>query len=134
MDPAPSKSESPPPYCHFQRKFSKESHHAIDCSNHYRPRTPAARKHPRQQQENHVGGQRLPLIGSVELSADGMSASIRGLVVDYVAGRSLPRFFDTLEQDFTGWNGVRTWESVEHALRIDAQHLGLGHVRLTWTF
>ncbi|MFB8276882.1 DUF6228 family protein [Nocardia colli] len=69
----------------------------------------------------------------VELSAEGMSASTHGLMVDYVAGRSLPRFLDALEHDFTGWDGVRTWESMDHELQIAARYLSLGHVRLTWT-
>ncbi|WP_051023373.1 DUF6228 family protein [Nocardia pneumoniae] len=68
-----------------------------------------------------------------ELSAEGMSASMRGLLVDHVGGRSLSRFVDTLEQDFTGWTGIRTWESMDHELRIDTEHAPLGHVRLTWT-
>ncbi|MFE3195491.1 DUF6228 family protein [Nocardia sp. NPDC059240] len=68
-----------------------------------------------------------------ELSADGMVASLRGLILDYVNGRSLPAFLSTLEQDFAGWQGVRTWESMDHELRIDARHLTLGHVRLDWS-
>ncbi|MGW4245595.1 DUF6228 family protein [Nocardia sp. NPDC004722] len=68
----------------------------------------------------------------VELSADGMVASTRGLMLDYVAGRSLPRFLSTLERDFAGWHGIRTWDSMNDELRIEAQHLTLGHVRLVW--
>ncbi|MFI9408150.1 DUF6228 family protein [Nocardia sp. NPDC052316] len=69
----------------------------------------------------------------VELSADGMAASMRGLILDYVAGRSLPGFISSLERDFGGWHGIRTWKSMDHELRIEARHLTLGHVRLDWS-
>ncbi|GAB0107943.1 hypothetical protein JMUB6875_69460 [Nocardia sp. JMUB6875] len=69
----------------------------------------------------------------VELSGDGMVASMHGLILDYVNGRSLPGFLSTLERDFAGWQGIRTWESMNHELRIEARHLTLGHVRLDWT-
>ncbi|MFC9437578.1 DUF6228 family protein [Nocardia sp. NPDC057030] len=68
----------------------------------------------------------------VELSADGMVASMRGLMLDYVAGRSLPSFFSTLERDFIGWQGIRTWDSMDDELRIEARHSTWGHVRLDW--
>ncbi|MFD6104951.1 DUF6228 family protein [Nocardia salmonicida] len=67
-----------------------------------------------------------------ELSSDGMSATIRGLLLDEVGGRSLPRFLDSLVADFAGWNGIRTWDTLDHGLRIDAHHI-LGHVQLDWT-
>ena len=35
-----------------------------------------------------------------------------------------------LAESYRGWDGVRTWESLEHDLRIDAMHDGRGHVRL----
>ncbi|WP_194838741.1 DUF6228 family protein [Nocardia sp. XZ_19_369] len=69
----------------------------------------------------------------VELSADGMVASMRGLILDYVAGRSLPGFISSLERDFAGWQGIRTWESMDHELRIEARHSTLGHVQLDWS-
>ncbi|MFF2554590.1 DUF6228 family protein [Nocardia sp. NPDC058058] len=69
----------------------------------------------------------------VEFSAEGLAASMRGLMLDYVAGRSLPSFLDTLERDFAGWQGIRVWDSMDHELRIEAQHLTLGHVRLVWS-
>ncbi|GAB2444920.1 DUF6228 family protein [Nocardia tengchongensis] len=68
-----------------------------------------------------------------ELSGNGMTATIRGIMLDTVGGRSLPHFLDTLVADFAGWDGIRTWESLNHELRIDAEHLRLGHVQLDWS-
>ncbi|MFE4455973.1 DUF6228 family protein [Nocardia tengchongensis] len=68
-----------------------------------------------------------------ELSGDGMTATIHGIMLDTVGGRSLPHFLDTLVADFAGWDGIRTWESLNHELRIDAEHLRLGHVQLDWS-
>lgn len=69
----------------------------------------------------------------VELSADGMVASMSGLMLDYVAGRSLPRFLSTLARDFTSWQGIRTWDSMDDELRIEAQHSTRGHIQLVWS-
>lgn len=69
----------------------------------------------------------------VELSAGGMVASTRGLLLDYVSGRSLPGFLGTLERDFAGWQGIRVWDSMDHEFRVEARHLALGHVRLDWS-
>ncbi|MFJ4649785.1 DUF6228 family protein [Nocardia sp. NPDC088792] len=69
----------------------------------------------------------------VELSGAGMVASMRGLILDVYAGRSLPAFVSALERDFAGWQGIRTWESMDHELQIEARHLNLGHVRLDWS-
>ncbi|MEV6816345.1 DUF6228 family protein [Micromonospora sp. NPDC051296] len=33
-------------------------------------------------------------------------------------------------QSFYGWDGVRSWQSLERDLRIDATHDGRGHVSL----
>ncbi|MFE3795791.1 hypothetical protein KHQ06_37205 [Nocardia tengchongensis] len=68
-----------------------------------------------------------------ELSGDGMTATIRGVMLDTVGGRSLPHFLDTLVADFAGWDEIRTWKSLNRELRIDAEHLRLGHVRLGWS-
>ena len=35
-----------------------------------------------------------------------------------------------LAESYRGWDGVRTWELLEHDLRIDAMHDGQGHVSL----
>ena len=77
-------------------------------------------------------GRRLPN-GAVEL----LDVSIRGW--DLKAGKSvyegyadgfeqLARFFEDLAASWRGWSGERTYESIEHDLRIVATHDG--HVRL----
>jgi hypothetical protein len=35
-----------------------------------------------------------------------------------------------LADAYRGWDGVRTWESLEHDLRMEATHDGRGHVSL----
>ncbi|MFI9504616.1 DUF6228 family protein [Nocardia sp. NPDC052566] len=66
-----------------------------------------------------------------ELSANGMTATVNGLLLDVVGGRSLPHFLDSLVNDFAGWDGIRSWESLDHELRIDAQHVHR-RIRLDW--
>lgn len=77
-------------------------------------------------------GRRLPN-GAAEL----LDVSIRDL--DLKAGKSvyegytdgfeqLARFFEELAASWRGWSGERTYESIEHDLRIVATHDG--HVRL----
>src|SRR5262249_54274306 len=44
----------------------------------------------------------------------------------------LADFFDGLAEDWRGWDGVRTWESAEGDLRIEALH-EYGHVHLRVT-
>jgi hypothetical protein len=50
-----------------------------------------------------------------------------------VRGDTLTPFLDELATDFAGWRGVRTWESLEHDVKIDAVFRSRGHVELTWT-
>jgi hypothetical protein len=38
-----------------------------------------------------------------------------------------------LAESFHGWEGVRSWESLEHTLHIAATHDGRGHVSLRFT-
>lgn len=46
---------------------------------------------------------------------------------------SFTGYFDDLVEGFAGWGGVRTWETADHDLRVDAKYLSGGHVNLAWT-
>src|SRR5262249_46137098 len=45
-------------------------------------------------------------------------------------GDGIVDWADDLAESYRGWDGVRTWESLEGDLRIDATHDGQGHVNL----
>ncbi|ASW54873.1 DUF6228 family protein [Plantactinospora sp. KBS50] len=45
-------------------------------------------------------------------------------------GDGIVAWADSLAESFHGWDGVRTWQSLERDLRIDATHDGRGHVSL----
>ena len=62
-----------------------------------------------------------------EFSDAGVSAS---RMVRTLGGDGLPAWVAELAESFTGWDGVRSWRSLEHDLRIDATHDGSGHVSL----
>ncbi|MGI5528834.1 DUF6228 family protein [Streptomyces syringium] len=47
-------------------------------------------------------------------------------------GDGLDTFLDELAEDFRGWEGARTWRSLEHELTLSAVHGPGGYVRLTW--
>jgi hypothetical protein len=64
---------------------------------------------------------------AVEIRGGGVQANA---VVRSLAGDDLPRFLRDLAADFRGWPEARHWQSLEHQLRIDATHDGLGHVTL----
>jgi len=67
-----------------------------------------------------------------ELQLRGLSASVR-VVHSYATGfADLAEFFQCLAEDWRGWDGVRTWESLESDLKIDASHQ-YGHVQLRVT-
>ncbi|MFI6306147.1 DUF6228 family protein [Amycolatopsis thailandensis] len=67
-----------------------------------------------------------------ELQLDGLSASVL-LAHHYATGfADLAEFFQEHGDDWRGWDGVRTWESLEKELRIDASHQS-GHVQLRVT-
>ena len=79
-----------------------------------------------------ASGRRFPN-GAVEL----LDVTVRDM--DLEAGKSvyegytdgfeqLARFFEDLAASWRGWSGERTYESIEHDLRIVASHDG--HVRL----
>lgn len=43
-----------------------------------------------------------------------------------------PTFIQQLVDDFRGWEGTRSWRSLEDQLRIDATWTGGGHVELSF--
>lgn len=47
-------------------------------------------------------------------------------------GDGLDSFLDELAEDFRGWEGARTWRSLEHDLTLLATHGPRGYVHLTW--
>ncbi|MBQ1023995.1 DUF6228 family protein [Micromonospora sp. C95] len=62
-----------------------------------------------------------------ELDDAGVNAAT---LVRTLAGDGIVTWTDSLAESFYGWNGVRSWQSLEHDLRIDATHDGRGHVSL----
>jgi hypothetical protein len=67
-----------------------------------------------------------------ELRSDGLIAT-RRVYHGYTQGfADLADFFAGFAADWRGWDGARTWESVEGDLRIEAQHK-FGHVQLRVT-
>lgn len=47
-------------------------------------------------------------------------------------GDGLDVFLSSLVEDFRGWEGERTWHSLEYDLSLSAEHRSGGHVHLTW--
>jgi len=47
-------------------------------------------------------------------------------------GDGLDNFLSALAEDFRGWEGTRTWRSLEHDLALCAEHRTGGYVHLTW--
>ena len=75
-----------------------------------------------------------PIVRTViaELSSSGLRA-IRTVVHSYSTGfADLAGFFAQLEQDWRGWDDVRSWRSLEGDLSIEARHQ-FGHVQLRVT-
>ena len=69
---------------------------------------------------------------ATELHEDGMSAATIARV-DGAFANSVPTlagFVQSLAAAWDGWDGVRTWQSIEHELTIDARHDGRGYVSL----
>ncbi|MFJ8657131.1 DUF6228 family protein [Streptomyces rochei] len=64
------------------------------------------------------------------VTAHGESARIEVMVRTW-DGDGLDVFLAELAEAFRGWNGTRTWRSLEDDLTLAAEHAG-SHVRLTW--
>lgn len=62
-----------------------------------------------------------------EISDVGVSATTAIRTLD---GDALASWAAELAESYPGWDGVRSWKSQEHDLRIDAMHDRRGHVSL----
>src|SRR5262245_26678387 len=58
----------------------------------------------------------------VRLTADGLECE--RTVSTTQDGNTLGRFAASLAEDWRGWEGTRTWESLWRDLRVEATHLG----------
>jgi hypothetical protein len=61
------------------------------------------------------------------LAADGMEAST-GVYV--MGGDGLANLFEAMASEWRGWDGVKSWESLEGDLEVAAQHDRLGQITL----
>lgn len=57
----------------------------------------------------------------VDIRGDGLACEAATLSA---RGDGLDRFLASLADDWRGWDGVRTWNSLEHGLTIEATHEG----------
>jgi hypothetical protein len=65
---------------------------------------------------------------TVEIAGPGLSA--RSVVRSYEDEQGLGTWFRQLAEDWRGWPAVRSWDSIEHEMTIDATCDSHGHVRL----
>ncbi|MFD8144038.1 DUF6228 family protein [Streptomyces sp. NPDC059708] len=65
------------------------------------------------------------------VKARGRWVSVETLVRTW-DGDGLDAFLSSLAEDFRGWEGARTWRSLERDLTLSAEHHTGGHVHLTW--
>lgn len=68
-----------------------------------------------------------------QIAAPGLTATLHGVTLSVMGGTDLVPFLDGLATDFTGWDGTRTWTTLDGDLRIDAVFGAGGHVSLIWT-
>jgi hypothetical protein len=66
----------------------------------------------------------------VTLSLPGLSASTEADAIAYDGEHALGQLFRRLADDWRGWEGERTWSSLEGDFVLAATHDGLGHVAL----
>lgn len=69
---------------------------------------------------------------AIEASAPGLAARVDEAVAG-IWGPDLATFLDELAESFRGWNGERSWHSLDRDLTITAVFRSGGHVGLTWT-
>ncbi|MET8008300.1 DUF6228 family protein [Nonomuraea glycinis] len=69
---------------------------------------------------------------ATELYDDGMTASTVAKIDGMYASLdcALPGFVEGLAADWRGWDGVRTWTSMERELALDVRHDRRSHVSL----
>jgi hypothetical protein len=63
---------------------------------------------------------------------ESLAGTVHGITIG-VGEEHLSTFLHHLAEDFTGWENVRTWETYDRDLRVDAEHSSGGCVDLTWT-
>lgn len=61
--------------------------------------------------------------GSFTVTIDSPELSLRHSVIT-MGGDGLSEFIQSVEDDWRGWEGERSWHSLEGGLRIDAKHSG----------
>ncbi|WP_330256136.1 DUF6228 family protein [Nocardia sp. NBC_00565] len=69
----------------------------------------------------------------VQIGAPGLLAAVHQVTLTVMGESDLVWFFDDLAGNFTGWDGARVWESMDHDLRVEAVFASRGYVSLTWT-
>ena len=81
---------------------------------------------------NHVSLE-INLVQNEKLTAifhgDGVQFEIKSYL--YHDAHELCLFFDQIAEKWRGWNGIKTWTSVERDFKLEAVHNGLNAVRLT---
>ncbi|MCB5167399.1 DUF6228 family protein [Streptomyces bambusae] len=65
------------------------------------------------------------------VTAQGQWVRVETLVRTW-EGDGLDAFLSALAEDFRGWEGERTWRSLERDLTLSAEHRPGGYVHLTW--
>lgn len=68
---------------------------------------------------------------SIKFHSDGVQVEARPYL--YTDGQYLAQFFQALANDWKGWNGGRTWKSIEGDLQFEAFHNMLSDVNLQVT-
>lgn len=69
---------------------------------------------------------------SAEVGAADLRATIHE-VTDWTRGNNLAGFLEELAESFTGWEGTRSWQTLDRDLCVDAVFRSGGHVEMTWT-
>jgi hypothetical protein len=64
------------------------------------------------------------------LAADGMHATAR---VVLLGGNGLAMLFEEMAAEWRGWDGPKSWESIEGDLAVAADHDGLGQITIRIT-
>jgi hypothetical protein len=65
----------------------------------------------------------------VRLQSPKMNAEV--MVDNAPDGESLVKYFQTLNRNWTGWEGEKTWRALEDEYRLSATMSNTGHVTLT---
>jgi hypothetical protein len=68
----------------------------------------------------------------IDLLSDGLTAS-RSVYIHSFDINALAAFFEDLADSWKGWEGEKSWHSIEHELLITATSDALGHCLLTFT-